>query len=45
MLELKNITKEYRTGDETVQALKGINSEATNLCLFWVKVVQERQQC
>ena len=25
MLELKNITKEYRTGDETVQALKGIN--------------------
>lgn len=25
MLELKNITKEYRTGEETVQALKGIN--------------------
>uniref|UniRef100_UPI0035A040EF ABC transporter ATP-binding protein n=1 Tax=Jeotgalibaca porci TaxID=1868793 RepID=UPI0035A040EF len=25
MLELKNITKEYRTGDQVVQALKGIN--------------------
>lgn len=25
MLELKDITKEYQTGDETVQALKGVN--------------------
>ena len=25
MLELKNITKDYRTGDQVVQALKGIN--------------------
>lgn len=25
MLKLKKITKEYKTGDETVQALKGID--------------------
>lgn len=27
MLKLKNITKDYKTGDEVVKALKGINLE------------------
>lgn len=30
MLKLKNITKEYKSGDTTVKALKGIDIEFRN---------------
>ena len=36
MLKLKNITKEYVSGDTKVEALKGINIEfrKANLCQY-----------
>lgn len=34
MLKLANITKNYKSGDEVVKALKGINLEVMNLYLY-----------